>query len=371
MARTLSIAFGAMCLVSMAAPAGATPAFRVTVLVSDDPSAHPAQSTDPSLVDPWGIASGPDQLFWIANRGTGNVSAHGVVPATQATGSGWPVSVPRGSPVTGMAYSETHALYHGDPFLFLFVSENGGAYGWREVLGPQAEDVQLPSDENGYTGAAFGAFSGNSYLYAADFEAGGIDVLPSDESAPFPAGFFDDPDLPDGYAPFNIANLGGALYVTYAVRGSGTDDVPGPGNGVVDRFDLEGNLLGRVAEGGALNSPWGLAIAPPTFGELAGHLLIANSGDGTVSAYDVAGGTFLGRLTDDQGNPLVIDGLRGIVPGNDQYAGSSDALYFTAGPDGGTHGVLGVIHAVPEPGGAALLGAALVPVLLATRRRIG
>jgi uncharacterized protein (TIGR03118 family) len=363
----------AICLtvIAPAAPVFATPAFVVTALLSDDATAHPAPATDPNLVDPWGIASGPDQAFWIAVRGSGNVSVHGVDPETQATGPGWPVFAPGGpSPVTGMAHSTTRATYHGDPFIFLFVSESGGSYGWREVFGQFAEDVRMPADDAGYTGAAFGAFSGSSYLYAADFRAGEIDVLASDEAEPFPDGRFSDPDLPDGYAPYGIANLGGALYVSYAVRGAGeTDEVPGPGNGVVNRFDLQGNLLGRVAEGGALNSPWGLAIAPPTFGEFAGQLLIGSSGDGTISVYDVESGAFLGQLSDAGGDPLVIDGLRGLAPGNDQFAGNSGALYFTAGPDGGMHGVLGAIEAVPEPEGLALLGAAALA--LAARRRTG
>ena len=195
-------------------------------------------------------------------------------------------------------------------------------------------------------------------------------MLKGSSGAPSLSGNFTDPNLPASYTPFNVANLGGTLYVSYAVQDvGGTEDVPGPGNGIVDRYDLQGNLLGRVATGGLLNSPWGLAIAPSSFGSFAGDLLVGNFGDGRITAYDLGGVNAPEQLKDANGDPLVIDGLWALAPGNDGSAGSSGSLYFTAGPDGETHGLFGVISVLPEPSTDLLVGLAFAPLALARRRR--
>src|SRR5262249_37416876 len=135
-----------------------------------------------------------------------------------------------------------------------------------------------------------------------------IDVNKGDTGAPALAGNFTDPGLPSGYAPFNIQNLNGVIYVTYALQNAArNDDVAGAGNGFVSRFDLNGNFLGRVASRGTLNSPWGLAIAPAAFTDIAGALLVGNFGDGTISAFNPTNGTFLGQLRDVNNNVLAID----------------------------------------------------------------
>ncbi len=163
-----------------------------------------------------------------------------------------------------------------------------------------------------------------------------------------------DPNIPSGYAPFNIQNLGDKLYVTYAVRGETGDDVAGPGNGIVSVFDLQGNFLGRVASnGGPLNSPWGLAIAPGSFGELAGDLLVGNFGDGKINAFDLATNAFVDQLRDIHGNPITIDGLWALIPGSGNAngaGGSADEIYFSAGPGDESHmRLFGSIQQVPEP----------------------
>jgi uncharacterized protein (TIGR03118 family) len=196
------------------------------------------------------------------------------------------------------------------------------------------------------------------YLYAADFQGAQIDVMKGNAAAPALAGSFTDPTLPAGYAPFNIANLNGELYVTYAQVGPDGDDVAGPGRGFVDAFDLQGNFLRRVATAGTLNSPWGLAIAPASFREFAGDLLVGNFGDGRINVFDPGAGTFLGQLLGSSGDPLAIGGLWALVPGNGGNGGSPDAIYFSAGPVDESHGLFGVIT-VPEPGTLALLGLAL------------
>ena len=188
------------------------------------------------------------------------------------------------------------------------------------------------------------------------------------------AGKFTDPGLPNGFAPFNIQSLGGKIYVTYAMQGSGKDEQAGPGLGFVSVFDTQGNFLGRVASNGTLNAPWGLAIAPASFGALAGDLLVGNFGDGTINAFNLTSDTFVGQLMGTDGKPLVIDGLWGLTVGNDHSAGSSQRLYFSAGPNDESQRPLRLDHAaIPEPSSLALaffaMGTIALPAYVVNKRR--
>ena len=193
-------------------------------------------------------------------------------------------------------------------------------------------------------------------MYAADFRGGTIDVDKGSAGAPNLTGSFADAVLPGGYAPFNIQNLNGSLYVTYAQQDAAKhDEITGAGAGIVDKFDLQGNLLGRVATGGTLDAPWGLAIAPSSFGALAGALLVGNFGDGRISAYSATTNAFLGQIVGTNGAPLEIDGLWALTVGNNGNAGSGSLLYFSAGPNDESHGLFGVLTPVPEPSAGLLL----------------
>ena len=349
--RAIVRALGVLVQVAAAAaPARAAIRFQVTNLVTDDPQANAAQITDANLVNAWGISYGPGGPFWVSAGGSGKSTIYFVDPATNATQRLSPVvSIPGDGSVTGQVFDATA---HFDLNAFLFASEDGTVSGWR--MGSTATVVQAASTQNVYKGVAIAAIEDDSYLYLANFRAGTIDVLKGSASAPDLSGSFTDPDLPDGYAPFNIANLGDALYVTYAVQGQDKkDDVAGAGHGIVDEFDLQGNWVRRLATGGTLDSPWGLAIAPPSFDTYAGDLLVGNFVDGTINAFDLASASFVGQLLGLDGQPLAIDGLWGLIPGNDGLAGSSDAIYFSAGPAAESHGLFGAITA-PEPGGGRL-----------------
>ena len=356
--------------VVVALPVTAAAQVSITNLVTDDQSAHAAQITDPGLVNAWGMSYSPTSPFWVSSNGTGQAQLYAVNPTTQSTTKqGLTVSIPGDGTVTGQAFnSNAGSAFGGD--LFLFVSEDGTISGWRPALGTNAETLVTGSDANVYKGAAFGTIGGNSYLYAANFRNGGIDVEKGSAGAPSLSGTFTDPNLPSGFAPFNIQNLGGTLYVTYARQDAAKhDEVAGAGLGIVDTYDLQGHLIARVASGGALNAPWGLAIAPSSFGAMAGALLVGNFGDGHISAYNSTTDAFLGQLSDLHGGTLAIDGLWAIAPGNNGNGGSSSLLYFTAGPDDESHGLFGVLTPVPEPSTALLLIAGLSGVLARIRRR--
>jgi uncharacterized protein (TIGR03118 family) len=358
-------------LFHLAAPAWAT-SVNVVNLVTDDQSAHPAQITDTGLVNAWGMSFSPTGPFVVSSNEAGTSPLYKVDPLTQTTTQlGLTISIPGAVNVTGQVFNGNASSFNGD--VFLFVSEDGKVSGWRGALGTTAETLAITSGGI-YTGAAISTIAGHSYLYAADFHDGTITAFKGDPAAPSLPGIFTDPGLPSGYAPFNVQNLGGSLYVNYAVQDAAKEEeVKGAGAGVVDKFDLQGNFLGRVATGGTLNAPWGLAIAPSSFGAMAGSLLVGNFGDGRINAFDATTHAFLGQVLGAGNQPLSIDGLRAISPGNDGNAGNSQLLYFTAGPDVERHGLFGVLTPVPEPSTFMLLlaGIGLIGLLFRSKGNRG
>jgi uncharacterized protein (TIGR03118 family) len=338
-------------------PAGAVPTYQLNKLVSDISGF--ADNTDPNLKNPWGISSGPTSPFWISNNRTG--------VATLYNGSGTPqslvVSIPPpagGSPPaapTGQVFNGGSNFDVGvnEPARFIFATEDGTISGWNPTANSTQAILKVDNSAFGaiYKGLAIGINGSGDFLYAANFAAGTIDVFDSNFAPTTLAGSFSDPNLPSGFAPFNIQNLGGKLYVTYAKQDAAKhDDVPGPGNGFVDVFDLDGNLVKRLISDGRLNSPWGLALASPNFGDFSNTLLVGNFGDGLINAFDPSTGSFLGQIQDNRCKPILIEGLWGLNFGNGGSGGDSNTLYFTAGipgpPPGAVedHGLFGSIQPV-------------------------
>lgn len=352
-------------LVASAIPALAGPV-SVTNLITDDQSANPAPLTDPNLINAWGVSFPPGGPLWVSAADSSRSMLYSIDPVTDApTKIGLEVSI-AGNP-TGQVFNGNSAAFNGDAFVF--ASEDGSISGWRGALGTTAEILQPASADNVYKGLATAQVGDHSYLYAADFLGSEIDVVKGDAGAPDLTGNFVDPTLPAGYAPFNVQTIGDRVYITYALQNAdGDEEVPGVGLGFVNVFDTQGNFISRVGSDGMLNAPWGLALGPSSFGDFAGDLFVGNFGDGRINIFDLATNTFIGQLLDIHGNPIAIDGLWALTPGNDGRAGSADRLYFTAGPDEESHGLVGVLNPVPEPATLTLFGTG-IGALFARRRR--
>lgn len=327
-----------------------------------------AQVTDPGLVNAWGLAYSATGPFWVANNGTGTATVYNVAALDDSTSkSSLTVAIPGDGSVTGQVFNAGTG-FNGDRFLF--VNEDGTISGWRSALGSSAETLATGLPSNVYKGAAVSTIGGHDYLYAANFRSGSVDVLKGDFGAANLTGNFTDPNLPASFAPFNIQNLGGTLYVTYGKQdANGFDALTGAGLGIVDAFDLQGNLIGRIASQGTLNAPWGLAIAPGSFGAFAGDLLVGNFGDGRINAFDPVTHALVGQLKDGNGGVISIDGLWGLTPGNGDNGGSIDRVYFSAGPNGEADGLFGSLAMVPEPGTVTVLLFGLGSVGLRRRKR--
>ena len=330
-------------------------------LVSDIPGL--AEQTDPNLVNPWGISASATSPLWISNNRSGAATvyngsgqpfpaANPLVVQIPTSSSGNPPSAP-----TGQVFNPTSAflLSGGQPALFLFASEDGTISGWNSSAGASAVIVVDNSGSGAvYKGLALGNNDLGPLLFAANFNAGTIDVFDVNFSTVTLDGRFADPDLAPGFAPFNIQSVGTRLYVTYARQDDARrDDVSGPGNGFVDVFDFNGNLVQRLVSNGNLNSPWGLALAPSQFGDFSNALLVGNFGDGTISAYDPTSGAYLGALRDSTGTVISIPGLWGLKFGNGGNGGDVNTLYFTAGIPGDgnieNHGLFGSIQTANLP----------------------
>lgn len=339
--------------------------YRQTNLISD--IAGVALNTDPNLVNPWGIAVNPHGPIWIADNGTGLSSVvdnDGNPLPSEASPLVVTIAPPGGSPPdttaapTGAVFnaSSSFVVTEGSksgPARFLFATEDGTVSGWNSsvdaVNSILAFDNSNSPDGAVYKGLALGHNAGGDHIYLTNFHTGMVEVLDSSFHLVSSAGGFVDPNIPSGFAPFGIQNVGGRLFVTYAKQDADRhDDVGGPSNGYIDVFDTDGNLMRRFASQGALSSPWGMAVAPRGFGPLGGSLLVGNFGDGRINAYDLTSGAWLGALMDFRNRPIAIDGLWGLAFGvatNDRDKDDSAPLVFTAGIAHEAHGMFGKIEA--------------------------
>ena len=346
-----------------AAPAGATThsTYRQINLVSDQ--AGKANLRDPDLVNAWGLAASPGtnaspgSPLWVADNGSDKATLYAGASATSVSKVPLVVNVTGAAP-TGQVFNSDSAAFvvsdsHGNSgsSLFLFDTENGTIDGWAPNVNPNGSNPSTVTEvarNNGanavYKGLAIAKSSVGTTLYATNFRSGRVEAYDGTFTpVELPGGLFVDPKLPAGYGPFGIAVIMGKLYVSFAKQDATLhDDVAGPGNGFVDVFGRNGKFLRRLITRGALNSPWGMALAPASFGRFGGDLLVGNFGNGLINVYNPTTGQRLGQLRGANGQPIVIDGLWGLMFGNGNAAGNNQLL-FSAGPDGESHGLLGKI----------------------------
>ena len=336
-------------------------AYRQTNLISDVPGLAPVQ--DPLLVNPWGISLTASSPFWVANNGTSTTqlirTATGGGPPVVLNASPQTVTIPGGLPTGTVANPvATEFVLPGACASapcganFLFASITGNITGWdpnAPAAGSTTAVIAASHPGHVYTGLAYANNGSGNFLYAADFANGHIDVFNSSFALQPLASFpFADPTIPTSmgntYHPFNVQAVGASLYVAYAKVGPGGLDEEGVGNGFVRRFNANGvRDLTFGINNGALNSPWGITIAPATFGIFGGALLVGNFGRGnpSIHAYNPTTGAFLGTLQDESGNGIVIDELWDLKFGNNGNGGDSDTLYFAAGIANEEHGLFG------------------------------
>jgi uncharacterized protein (TIGR03118 family) len=361
---------------SMATDPPASASFTDSALVSNKVGVVATTTTiDANLSNPWGIAVGPGLPFWIADNASNLstlYSGTGVVETQQTTGS-TDVGIAIPSSAAGVQSNPTGQVYNGsggfliatpngqETALFMFDGEGGTIAAWAQDSGATAVTAYDDGIVNGtnhavYKGLAIGTVSGATYLYATDLHNNKVDVFDTNFAKPAAMqGRFVDPNMPAGFVPFGIAAVNNQLYVTFAMQDQAMhDEVAGAGLGYVDVFDFNGNFVSRFASGGALNAPWGIAVAPTGFGSLAGEVLIGNFGDGTVNIFTPNGtslATSAGPLMVSNGGALSIPGLWSLVFGNGDPDKPVTTLFYTAGFADQTDGVFGSISPTIASGG--------------------
>ena len=327
--------------------------YRTNALVSSVPGV--ARHTDLRLINPWGIAIGPASVA-VADNGTGLVTAHGFgtgVPSRRAIQVPVPAGDTNHATPTGLALNPTRQFVitngtHIKPAELLIATEDGTISGWNPF---GRTNATLLVDNSGagavYKGLALAFATNGPFLYAANFHAGVVEVYDTNFTL---VTTFTDPTLV-GFAPFNIRRIQDKLFVTFAKQDVAMhDDVAGAGNGYIRIFNTDGTLVRNFADQGALNAPWGMAVAPRHFGKFSHALLVGNFGDGTINAYNLLTGEFLGPLTNASGDPITISGLWGLafdrdLP-EDDFDFEASKLFFTAGINDEADGVFGIIRAI-------------------------
>ncbi len=343
--------------------------YQQTNLVSD--IAGVALFTDKNLVNPWGLSHPPTGPWWISDNGTGLATLYNGNGRKFPVGSPLVVTIPPpgGSPAgttaapTGNIFNPVNSTNPDDfvvsengksgPSLFMFATEDGTISGWNP--GVDLTNAILAVDRSGvgagavYKGLAFGQSGEHEFIYATNFRFGKVEQF--DANFNLVRSFTDSQlshtcPLPNQcFAPFGIQNIGGNLYVTFALQDAAHhDDASGPSRGFVDVFDTNGKLKTRLISRGALNSPWGLALAPSNFGQFSNDLLVGNFGNGHINVFDPNTGALLGQLKNQKGLIISIDGLWALVFGNGQTAGPTNTLFFTAGINGEADGLFGNIQ---------------------------
>jgi uncharacterized protein (TIGR03118 family) len=331
---TLSVCLGFAVLISSTA---ALAQYQLRNLVSNQVGSAP--HTDPLLVNAWGLTYGPGGPFWISDAGSGwstlyngqgaQKSLQVVIPSASGAGPGSP---------TGIVFNGSSDFeVQGWPAIFLFATLDGTISGWAPQSNPNSSIVAVDNSASGavYTGLAITSKPTGNFLYAADLMNNKVDVYDGNFNL---VTSFTDSTLPAGYVPFGIQDINGLVYVAFAQA----DEAPG---GYIDIFQEDGTFVRQLAQGKPLNQPWGFAVAPKNFGKFSNTLLVSNNTNhGTINAFNLESGQFVGTLRDTNGKNIVIDQLWGIAfGGGSANNGRTNQLFFTAGPKNNLAGTFGLI----------------------------
>ena len=337
--RTLIFGLLALAGVSSIAPAQQS-GYSQTNLVAN--TSGVANNTDPQLSNPWGISFIPGQPFWIANNNGGTSTLYDAQGNKQSLVVGIPsASTNPCTPAcpTGTVANPTTGYFNNGSFLF--DTEDGIIANW---TGQANAVVAVDNSPNGavYKGLALLTNSNGTFLLAANFNSGKIDVFDRNFNATTLTGTFTDPNLPAGYAPHGVHVINNAVYVAYAMQDSAKHDpTTGAGLGIVDVFDTEGNFTKTFASAGTLNAPWGVVMTSASFGAFSSDIIVGNFGDGTMNAFDPTG-KFLGQLTNSAGTVITNPGLWDMVFGAGG-TGDPNTMYFTAGGANQTSGLFATL----------------------------
>lgn len=353
--RTSAAIVMVLALVASLSTLASAVGYNVTNLVADQPGV--ASHTDPNLINAWGISFSSTGPFWVTDNNTGLSTVYNSngVPQPLVVTIPLPPGMSGTSTPTGTVFNSTTDFVvtegaKSGAASFLFVTEEGTISGWKSTVDMTNAILAVDNSAQGinYKGMEIANNGTGNFLYIANFFDGTIDVYDGSFNKVSLSGSFTDPRLPPGFAPFNIRKLGTRLFVSYAKQNADKSDaVLGPGLGLVDIFDLNGNFLKRFATKGMLNAPWGVAMAPTNFGTFSKALLVGNLGDGRITAYNPNTGAVLGQLSSPTGQVISISGLWAITFGNGGQGGMKNVLYFAAGPGGYSHGLFGSIAAQP------------------------
>lgn len=336
--------------------------YKQTNLVSDVMGMAPVH--DPNLRNPWGLTRSSGSAWWVGNNNSGTSTLYdgqGNPLPPIANGGPLVVTVPPPSFAPGAQSTPTGVVFNGSPtdFLvapgksahFIFATEDGTISGWNSgqnaILMVDNSD-KGSSDGAVYKGATSAEINGNRFLYVTNFRKARVEVYDTNfKSVDLGEDAFEAKGVPNGFAPFNIQNIGGSLFVTYAKQDAARhDDVAGDGLGFVEIFTPGGRHISHLQHGPWFNAPWGVVWTTRDFGEFSNAILVGNFGSGWVAAFNGFTYKFMGFLKNPDDSVLTIDGLWSITFANDGTAGRANTLYFTAGINNEADGLFGTITPV-------------------------
>lgn len=330
--------------------------YKQTNLVSN--IAGMAPTIDPNLKNPWGLTRSSGSPWWISNNNSGTATLYdgkgNIIPLVVT------VPPPKGSPV-GTQSAPTGVVFNGSPAdfllapgkqaIFIFATEDGTISGWNPGIDFHNAVLKVDNSDGGgadgavYKGATSGESHGHRFLYVTNFRSAKVEVYDTnfkrvhlDEDA------FEAEDVPRGFAPFNVQNIGGSLFVTYAKQDAlRHDPVGGDGLGFVEIFTPSGKNIGHLEHGEWFNAPWGVVWTTRDFGEFSNAILVGNFRSGWIAAFNGFTHKFIGWVRNADDSLVTIDGLWSLTFGNDATAGPANTLFFTAGINNEQDGLFGTL----------------------------